>query len=253
MLDVTGLAILQGIAEFLPVSSSGHLAIAQNIFHIEDPGARYNVFLHFGTLIAVVFYYRTVVWDLVRGFFAGGESRMYVAKLLLSSLPAVIVYFSFKTHIDAISSSMEIMGALLVFTGIVLVSTRFMPAGEKKVGFAHSFLMGLGQALALLPGVSRSGMTISIARATRVEPRKAAEFSFLMSVPLIFGGSMLELYSAFGNDSSDVDWATILYGVALSSVVGYFSLAILVKTLKGRWFWLFGLYCIAAGLAAVFY
>jgi undecaprenyl-diphosphatase len=252
MLDVTGLAILQGIAEFLPISSSGHLAIAQNIFHIKDPGARYNVFLHFGTLLAVVLYYRSVVWNLLKGLYTG-ESRMYVCKLLLSTIPAVVVYFIFKSQLEAISSSLKIMGAFLIFTGIVLVSTRFFPKGEEKVSFGKAFLMGVGQALALMPGISRSGMTISTARAFHVEPKKAAEFSFLMSVPLIFGGSVLELIATFGKEAQDVNWGIILYGVVLSAVVGYFSLAILVKMLKSRSFWLFGFYCMIVGFLLVLF
>jgi undecaprenyl-diphosphatase len=104
-----------------------------------------------------------------------------------------------------------------------------------------------------MPGISRSGMTISVARALHVEPKKAAEFSFLMSVPLIFGGSVLELIATFGKEAQDVNWGIILYGVVLSAVVGYFSLAILVKMLKSRSFWLFGLYCMIVGFLLVLF
>jgi undecaprenyl-diphosphatase len=141
MLDVTGLAILQGIAEFLPISSSGHLAIAQNIFHIKDPGARYNVFLHFGTLLAVVLYYRSVVWNLLKGLYTG-ESRMYVAKLLLSTIPAVVVYFIFKSQLEAISSSLKIMGAFLIFYGNCACLHALFAEGGRKSRFWQSISDG---------------------------------------------------------------------------------------------------------------
>ncbi|MBQ3747027.1 MAG: undecaprenyl-diphosphate phosphatase, partial [Kiritimatiellae bacterium] len=109
------------------------------------------------------------------------------------------------------------------------------------------------QALALLPGVSRSGMTLASARTGRVDAEKAAEFSFLMSAPLIIGGVLLEILKALRGTSAapaaaEIGWGLTIYGAALAAVVGYFSLAVLLRALKGRWFWLFGPYCLAAGL-----
>ena len=112
--------------------------------------------------------------------------------------------------------------------------------------------MGCGQALALLPGVSRSGMTLASARGGRIDAEKAAEFSFLMSAPLILGGVFLEILKAFRASpvaqGAEISWGLTIYGAALAAVVGYFSLVVLLKALKGRWFWLFGPYCLATGL-----
>lgn len=244
MLEVTILAVLQGIAEFLPISSSGHLVIGQSLLGVNAPGMRLDLFLHVGTLLSIGAFYWATIWRIVRRL-----EWDYLLRIVVSSVPAVVVYFCFKDFVDGMFENVRMVGALLMFTGAVLVGTRYLPRGKCDVGFGRALLMGLGQALAILPGVSRSGMTLASARAGRVDAEKAAEFSFLMSAPLIAGGALLELVKggAAGGDG-EVGWGLTLYGAAVAAVVGYFSLKLLVRTLKGRWFWLFGPYCIVAGL-----
>jgi len=217
---------------------------------------RIEVFLHMGTLISVFTFYRRRIWELAAGLFASGKIEricawMYALRLLVSALPAVAVYLVFKDDIEALVANARMVGALLMFTGVVLIGTRFLPSGERDVSFLRALFMGIGQAIALLPGVSRSGMTLAAARAGRIRPAAAAEFSFLMCAPLIMGGTLLEFLK--GDVSADgMPWYVFAWGVALSSVVGYFSLALLLRALKGRWFWLFGPYCVIAGLVAFF-
>ena len=179
----------------------------------------------------------------------------YVAKIILSALPAVAVYFLFKKSIDDLFENARMVGAFLMFTGVVLAGTRFLPRGLRPVGFLHAFLMGCGQAVAILPGVSRSGMTLASARAGRVAPEAAAEFSFLMSAPLIAGDALLHIWKAFKATPAEVagepSWGVVACGAVIAAVVGYFSLAILLRTLRGRWFWLFGPYCFTAGLLVI--
>lgn len=258
MLEVTILAILQGVAEFLPISSSGHLVIGQHLLGINEPGMRLDVFLHVGTLISIFTFYISVILRLLGGLFVRSatwerrrEAWEYAGKVVLSALPAVVVYFCFKDFIDGMFENAKMVGALLMFTGAVLIGTRYLPRGAKGVSFPRALLMGLGQALALLPGVSRSGMTLASARAGRVDPEKSAEFSFLMSAPLIIGAALLETLKAFSSEApavAEVSWGMTIYGCVLSAVVGYFSLALLLKALKGKWFWVFGPYCLLAGL-----
>lgn len=258
MLEVTILAILQGVAEFLPISSSGHLVIGQHLLGINEPGMRLDVFLHVGTLISIFTFYISVILRLLGGLFVRSatwerrrEAWEYAGKVVLSALPAVVVYFCFKDFIDGMFENAKMVGALLMFTGAVLIGTRYLPRGAKGVSFPRALLMGLGQALALLPGVSRSGMTLASARAGRVDPEKSAEFSFLMSAPLIIGAALLEMLKAFSSEApavAEVSWGMTIYGCVLSAVVGYFSLALLLKALKGKWFWVFGPYCLLAGL-----
>ena len=191
MVEVTILAVLQGVAEFLPISSSGHLVIAQNLLGVNEPGMRLDVFLHLGTLAAIFAYY----WRTVAALAVGRDWR-YALKIAASALPAVAVYFPFHGFIDGMFENVKMVGALEMFTGAVLIGTRYLPRGQREVTLARAVFMGLGQALALLPGVSRSGMTLCAARGGRVEAAKAAEFSFLMSAPLIAGAALLELLKA---------------------------------------------------------
>ena len=246
-LDVTFLAILQGVAEFLPISSSGHLVIGQHVLGVKDAGLQLDVFLHVGTLLSVAMYYRKSLWRIV-----AERDFSYLAKIVLSALPAVAVYVIFKEEVESLFNNTKMVGALLMFTGAVLAGTRFLPTGTKGVSFLRALWMGCMQAVALLPGVSRSGMTLAAARSGKVEPSKSAEFSFLMSAPLILGGMFLEILKMFraADDAAPdgVGLGLLVWSALLSAAVGYFSLVALVKTLKGRWFWLFGPYCVTAGL-----
>lgn len=246
--NITLLALLQGVAEFLPISSSGHLVVAQHLLGVNASGKLIDLSLHVGTLMSIGLFYRDTIWRI----FADREWRT-MFKIAVSAVPAVIVYFVFKDKIDSLFENAKMVGALLMFTGVVVGGTRLIPQGKGEVTFLRALWMGIMQAVALLPGVSRSGMTIAAARSGGVEPGKSAEFSFLMSAPLIFGGMALELLSACGGASGagGVGWPMILWGMAVAAVSGYLSLVLLVKTLRSRWFWLFGPYCLGVGLAVL--
>ena len=248
--NVTLLAFLQGVAEFLPISSSGHLVIGQHLLGMTEAGMQLDVFLHGGTLIAVFLFYRRTILRIVIE-----RDWEFVLKLMVSALPAVAVYFVFKSKIDSLFENAKMVGALLMFTGGVLAGTRFLPRGDRGVSYLRALWMGTMQAVALLPGVSRSGMTLAAARSGKVDPEKAAEVSFLMSAPLIMGGVMLEILKLCrGVDAAaqnGVGIGLLAWGFLLAAVTGYYSLMLLVKTLKGRWFWLFGPYCFTVGLATL--
>ena len=258
--DVTVLAVLQGVAEFLPISSSGHLVIGQHLLGMNAPGMRLDVFLHVGTLASILVFYFRPVASIFTGLFASDAKRRrgaweYTSKIILSALPAVVIYFLFKDPIEGLFENARMVGALLMFTGAVLAGTRFLPRGKGEVGLLRALLMGCGQAVALLPGVSRSGMTIASARAGRVAPEAAAEFSFLMCAPLIAGDALLHIWKAVKSTPAELvgelSWGVVAWGAVLAAVVGYFSLAVLLRTLRGRGFWLFGPYCFTAGLLVV--
>ena len=167
--NVTLLALLQGVAEFLPISSSGHLVIGQHLLGMTEAGMQLDIFLHGGTLIAVFLFYRKTILRIIME-----RDWEFALKLVLSALPAIAVYFVFKSKIDSLFENAKMVGALLMFTGGVLVGTRFLPRGDRGVSYLRAFWMGAMQAVALLPGVSRSGMTLAAARSGKVEPEKAA-------------------------------------------------------------------------------
>ncbi len=250
--NVTILALLQGIAEFLPISSSGHLVIGQHLLGIKDAGLYLNIFLHLGTLVSIFAFYRKFILRMFIGLIRGEkEALSFTGKLLLSTVPAVIVYALFTKQIETLYNSPLATGIFLIITGFLLISTRFVKSGESSVNWHRALVMGIAQAFALLPGVSRSGSTIVAARLQKVTPCAAAEFSFLMSAPLILGGALLETKDIFFSTEAlpcEISGTTLIYGMTLSAVVGYFALSLLVRTLNSSSFWMFGPYCILAGI-----
>ena len=248
MLDVTLLSVLQGIAEFLPVSSSGHLVLGKQLLGMSEVGIRLDIFLHVGTLAAVfAFYFAIIRRILLR------REWSYLAKVVLSAVPAGLVGVLFKDELEGFFASPSRVGAALVFTGVVLTLTRFLPRGGREVGFGSALWMGVAQAIAIIPGVSRSGMTLVAARAAKVEAEKSAEFSFLMSAPPIAGAALLEVLKSLkgGETTVEASWGLCVYGALVAAVVGYFSLKLLLKSLKSDRFWLFGPYCLLVGVLTV--
>lgn len=263
MIDVAILSILQGVAEFLPISSSGHLVLGRSILGLGDCGLRLDIFLHVGTLVAVFVFYWATVWRLVKGLVSQTPSERiaswsYAAKIILSAIPAGLMGVLLEDQIESFFATPRMVGYGLIFTGVVLTTTRFLPKGNGGVSCLRALVMGLAQAIAVLPGVSRSGMTLAAARASKMDAEKSAEFSFLMSAPPIAGAALLEVVKALGvsatavsNASPEVDWGLCAAGAVLASGVGYFSLKLLVSSLKGRWFWLFGPYCFLVGVLTI--
>ena len=244
MIEVTLLSILQGVAEFLPISSSGHLVLGKELLGMREMGMRIDIFLHVGTLAAIFAFYFAIIRRIIVNL-----EWSYMLKVVASAVPAGVVGVLFKDPLEAAFASPKMVGGALIFTGLVLTATKFLPKGDKDVSFVRAFVMGLAQAVAILPGVSRSGMTLAAARASKVDAEKSAEFSFLMSAPPIAGAALLELLKSLKatEATAEVSWGLTIYGCVLAAVVGYFSLKLLVKSLKGRWFWLFGPYCLVAG------
>lgn len=245
MIEVTLLSILQGIAEFLPISSSGHLVLGKSLLGMKEMGMRIDIFLHVGTLLAIFAFYWKIIYRIVKNL-----EWDYLVKVIVSAIPAGAVGVLFKDQLETAFAEPKMVGGALIFTGIALTATRFLRKGEKGISFGRAILMGLAQAVAILPGVSRSGMTLAAARASGVEAEKSAEFSFLMSAPPIAGAALLQILKAgdAAAATTEVSWGLTIYGCLLAAVVGYLSLKLLLKSLKGRWFWLFGPYCAVVGL-----
>jgi undecaprenyl-diphosphatase len=259
-MSVVLLAVLQGIAEFLPISSSGHLLIAGRLLDFNPPGVRVETMLHFGTLLAICLYYQRRLRRLLTGLFQWDPAaRRQCGFLLLSSLPIVGVYLVFHEPLEAVYENSRLAAAMLLATGGALLSLRLRRPAEGAAAPStptradaplcvwRAVTIGLAQALAILPGISRSGATIVAARHLGLAPAHAAEFSFLMSIPPLLGGTLLSLFDQAGNLASGLTWSVLALGALVAAVVGYGAITVLLRVLNSGHFWMFGVYCLAAG------
>ena len=251
------LAAVQGLTEFLPVSSSGHLVLAQRVLDVQSPGPALELFLHLGTLVSVCAFYRSRLLALAASFFRGERAGwLYAAWIAVSAIPAGLFYKTCGNRIDAVYDSHRTVAALLVLNGALLLLSALADRrkADKPLGFGRALAMGVGQALAVLPGVSRSGTSISAGRLSGLGPKTAAEFSFVMSVPVIAGAALLEFFAADGPSGGlPVPAGTALAATAVAAAVGWLALRTVVRMLERGAFWTFGLYCVAAGAAALLF
>ena len=262
------LGLIQGVAEFLPISSSGHLAIAQNLLNINaEVPAFYDVLLHLGTLVAVFVAYWQDICDMVREFFCGiGDlvhhstptpvppARRLILLIILGTLPLFAI-LPIKDTVEGLKNSMVFIGAALIVTGFLLFFSDRARKGRKDARSAtvlDVLVVGVSQAIATVPGISRSGMTITTGCFVGFERRFAVRFSFLLSIPAVLGANILTLKDAIQENSIIVsDIPVYLVGVAVAAVVGYICIRLLKMIAdKGR-FGAFAYYCWAAGLATL--
>lgn len=248
------MAIVQGVTEMLPVSSSGHLVLAKRLLGLDAPGATLEVALHAGTLGSILLYYRMRILALIRGLWGGdaGGTWRYAAALALGCAPAAVAGVLFKDRIECLFDSPRLAGGFLLVTGaLLLVSRLARPRGDGEVTPLRGLLVGCVQAFALLPGISRSGSTIAAARLAGVAPAKAAEYSFLMALPLLAGAVLLSAGEMVHEGAGAVSPGLLALGAAVAGLVGYAAIGVVVRCLAAGRFWLFGFYCLGAGALAV--
>ena len=257
-LEAIILGLVQGLTEFLPVSSSGHLVLTQELMGVEDKGVTFEILVHFGTLLSVIIYFWKRLWGLFLSILPPfkeerKEDRKMIGYLAIASVPAAIVGFSpLKDHFEGAYEKPALVGLLLVLTGAILFLPRLLKTkGTKEVGIKSAIAMGLGQALAILPGVSRSGSTIVSGMVSGTKSSAAAEFSFLMAIPAIAAASLLEVKDLVTIET-ELLGAYIAGGVVafLSGLAAIY--AVLAAIRRGK-FEYFGVYCVIAGLLAFFY
>ena len=270
-LEAVLLGILQGLTEFLPISSSGHLVLAQTFLGLKDPLVFFDVMLHVGTLAAVLVVYRDAIWKLITGglstltdtqfwrkpgstFNTSTELR-FVWLILLGSIPTGLIAVLFKTELESFFHEVRLVSVMLILTGIILQLPRLRkqevdnagtPTGKLRTW--HAPLIGIAQGCAITPGISRSGTTISLALFLGIPAKTAAEYSFLLSIPAILGAVVLK--------SRDIEETTIPFyivgaGMLAAFIVGYIALRFLLVVLNRGKFSLFSYYCIALGLVSL--
>lgn len=258
------LGLLQGLTEFLPISSSGHLALGQYFLGVEDQsGLTFEIVVHFGTLFSIFVYYRKILLDLVKAgvSFAVSPAKQktnpqvkLIGFILLSMIPAGIVGFTLKDQVEAIFTSPLLVSGMLIITGFVLFLTKFVRENNKEVSTGKSILIGLAQAFALIPGISRSGSTISAALYLGVKREDAANFSFLMVIPVIAGATLLEIRDLIKIGAESPEIMSLVVGFFTAFISGYFALKYLIIILKRKGFHYFGYYCwLVGGLGLLYF
>ena len=248
MLDAILWGAIQGLTEFLPVSSSGHLVLIPALLSRDGPDLGTSAMLHLGTLVAVIVYYRA---DLVRMLRFDRPARKMITLLVIGTVPAVILGLAFESTLNRINETPQTVAAMLVVTGVVLLSTRLIRIGDRAaqdLAAKDAGLIGLAQSIALTPGISRAGMTIAAGLGRGLQPEEAARFSFLLAIPATAGAGLLSAMRAVG-ESSGISGVTVV-GAVVAAVVGYLAIGLLIRALTSVGLGPFGLYCIAFGSIA---
>lgn len=264
------LGFLQGVAEFLPISSSGHLTLAQHFFGVSEVDNLFNILLHFATLVAVCLVYWSDIVEMVLEFFRGlaaifshrgsrqpqtiPSARRLVMLVILGTLPLALVLLV-EDRVEALGSSPVFVAAMLMVTGCILFCSDRLARGSKNARTARvkdALLVGVAQAFATVPGISRSGATISAGMVLGFDRRFAVRYSFLLSLPAVVGATLLKVVKAI--KVGGIDTALLpkyLVGMVVAGIVGYFSIR-LVQLLadKGK-FGKFAYYCWIAGAVAL--
>ncbi len=250
------LGIIQGLTEFFPISSSAHLVIFQHLFSIKKDVVLLDAFLHAGTLLAVILTFWNEILEILKGipflFKRGSLEREGVKLFYLifaGTIPTVVIGILFKKEVESSFLSPKLAGGLLLFTSLILFLTKFTRE-KSEVKIAHAFIIGIFQGLALLPGISRSGVTIASALAIGWKREYAFKFSFLLSIPAVLGANILEIYSS---NLSFSNLSILISGFILSFISGYFSLKILSPLVKKGKFYLFSIYCLIIGLGILIF
>jgi len=243
------LAIVQGMTEWLPISSSGHLAIIQQLFNLQTP-VSFDVILHFGTFLAVSLFMRKELLAISKAIlkqdFKSKEAKL-AFYLLIATIPVGVVGVLLKKPVEALFNNMPAVTAGLAFTGVLLfASERQEKPG--KLDTKKSLAVGIMQAVSIIPGISRSGTTISTGLISGVNKEDAARFSFLLSIPAVLGAVAVDAKDLM---NSDISLSITVLATAVSAVVGYLSLKLLWKTILERRFHLFAYYCWALALTLV--
>ena len=246
------LGIIQGLTEFLPVSSSGHLEIAKAILgenKVGEESLLMTVVLHFATALSTIIIFRKDILEILNGLFQfkNNDSFWFSLKIVLSMIPAAFVGVFFNDEIEALfGGALTLVGSMLLVTGLLLFLADKAKASAKKVGIKHAILIGISQAIAILPGISRSGATISTAVLLGIDKEKAARFSFLMVVPLIFGKMAKDILSG------DLQYETttfipLVIGFIFAFLTGMFACKWMIKLVKRSQLKYFAYYCFAIG------
>jgi len=256
------LGIVQGLTEFLPVSSSGHLVIFQKILKFNDPGVLFEIAVHLGTLVAVVIYFRKDIWAIIQSIFIWEKDASDKIKhahhlllhLIIASAVTAFIGFTFKEKLESLFENTLLVGFMLIVTGGVLfVSDKIKNTTKNKMSVPSSLLVGFAQSVAIIPGISRSGATITTGIFTGRTRDLATRFSFLLSIPAILGATLLKFKDLSSAISSGTMGINFMLGGIAAAIVGYFAISVLIKMIKRSKLYYFSIYCWIIGIITIFF
>lgn len=262
LLKAVVLGIVQGLTEFLPVSSSGHLVIGSELLNFHEQGVFFDVCLHLGTLLSVILVFRKELQNMIQApfrYFSGSrdstvrEFFLWDCYVILATLPAVVVGLFFKDTIELLFTSSLLAYCMLIITGLFMIAARYVPQKDEPITWWRSLLVGCAQAFAILPGISRSGSTIFMGMLLGIQREKIARFSFIMSIPAILGAAVLQVGDLLEQSPAQGTMLNLLAGTVMSAVAGYFAIKLLLDIIrKNRLQW-FGYYCLILATIGISY
>lgn len=261
------IGLLQGITEFLPISSSGHIVVVQAILGQDlEQGMTMNIVTHFGTLFSIIIYFYKDLKELLFSFFRivkapitsfknwdNDESLRFNVYVIVSMIPAGVAGFTVRHHLDAAFANPLGVSLMFIFTGLLLFATKFYGMGEKKLTLKNTFLVGCAQALALIPGVSRSGTTIAMAVFLNINRDDIARFTFIMMLPVVAGATLVELLGLTSGAIEPGMYAHMIIGFFAALISGYYALKYLIILFKSKGIHYFAYYCWAIGALGLYY
>jgi len=249
------LGLIQGLTEFLPVSSSGHLELGKVLLRTElNENLQFSIAVHGATVLSTIVVFRKDLWSLLKLFFLfkNNPESLYVWKIIFSMIPVGLLGLFFSDQIENLFiGNTKFVGGMLIFTSLVLAFTKLAPGGTKPITFKNAFLIGIAQALAVVPGISRSGLTISMGLYLGNKKNEVAKFSFLMVILPILGANLMEVFSLDYNHNSEISFVPILIGFISAFVAGLLACKLMIRIVnKGNLFY-FAVYCFILGVLAI--
>ncbi len=253
ILKIVILGIVQGLTEFLPISSSGHLVILQKLFNITQNQLLISVLLHFGTLIPVLI----VFWDDIKEIlFFKKEKRYFIFLIIIASIPTALMGIFFEDFFEKLFSSALSTAAMLIVTGFILYLGDKLADYDKEITnfkWLNAILVGIAQGIAIIPGISRSGSTITASLIQGLKKEDAARFSFILSIPVIGGAGLLKVGEAVSNGVTNFNITAIILGIISSIISGYIAIRYFIYILKKQKLIYFSYYCWIVGTFILLY
>jgi undecaprenyl-diphosphatase len=250
------LGLLQGLTEFLPVSSSGHLEIGHELLGVKSANnLLFAVTVHVATVLSTLVVFRKDIIILLKDLFAfrWNESTIYISKLLFSAIPVLFLGLFFEEEIERLfTGNLVLVGSMLLITASLLSFAHFARKGEQKITFWRSFIIGIAQAMAVMPGISRSGATIATGLLLKTKKDEVARFSFLMVLIPILGAAFLDLVGGDFSKATDISATTLLIGFFAAFISGLVACAWMIRIIKRGKLIYFAIYCLIIGLIAIF-